>query len=413
MPFTKQEIGDGVRLHLCDNSRYKTITVKIFIQQEISEEHVTQTAIIPFLLLRQLQYEEFAGVSFKGDIIKTGDLQIIEFSMEMVLPEFLPYGQKMAKTACKTLWKQISDPELVRKAFNKKDFELERLALKNRLNDRVNDRSTFARYRATRHIGYLEEMKIHQYGLEGYFEQLEVEEVYEYYKELIRYHPIDIFIVGKGVERLAKVFDVSGLNRKAIKRLTVAEEIPRGTPIDCYDRHNVEQGICLMCYRTGLSYADDEFFELVVLSGVYSRFSHSKLFVHLRERATLCERLHSFIEPTKGYLMAGATINVRVYGSVLRVMDRQLEAIELGKITPAELENTKKALIRELICVEDNPVMLIYQYLIAVINQKVRSVEEKIDLINQVTITNVQKRALNLTLDTIYLFHGVPRRRKK
>ena len=168
-----------------------------------------------------------------------------------------------------------------------------------------------------------------------------------------------------------------------------------------------------MCYRTGLSYADDEFFELVVLSGVYSRFSHSKLFVHLRERATLCERLHSFIEPTKGYLMAGATINVRVYGSVLRVMDRQLEAIELGKITPAELENTKKALIRELICVEDNPVMLIYQYLIAVINQKVRSVEEKIDLINQATITNVQKRALNLTLDTIYLFHGVPRRRKK
>lgn len=52
MNFTQQEMGPGVRLYLCPTDKFKTLTCKVFIQQDLQPREAAQTALVPLLLRR-------------------------------------------------------------------------------------------------------------------------------------------------------------------------------------------------------------------------------------------------------------------------------------------------------------------------------------------------------------------------
>ena len=52
MKFTLREIGPGVRLHLCETDKFKSLTCKAFIQQDLKLKEATSTGLLPLLLRR-------------------------------------------------------------------------------------------------------------------------------------------------------------------------------------------------------------------------------------------------------------------------------------------------------------------------------------------------------------------------
>ncbi|HHY10186.1 MAG TPA: hypothetical protein GX528_06435, partial [Firmicutes bacterium] len=45
MNFTQCNLGKGVRLHLCETDKFKSITCKVFIQQDLDEKNAAAPAI--------------------------------------------------------------------------------------------------------------------------------------------------------------------------------------------------------------------------------------------------------------------------------------------------------------------------------------------------------------------------------
>ena len=50
MNFTQHELSPGVRLHLCATDKFKTLTCKMFIQQDLKAREAASTALVPLLL---------------------------------------------------------------------------------------------------------------------------------------------------------------------------------------------------------------------------------------------------------------------------------------------------------------------------------------------------------------------------
>jgi len=51
MPFETAAVGN-VRVHVCPTEKFKTTTIAAMIQQELTPETVTKTALLPSVLQR-------------------------------------------------------------------------------------------------------------------------------------------------------------------------------------------------------------------------------------------------------------------------------------------------------------------------------------------------------------------------
>ncbi len=91
-----------MRLHLCETDKFRSLTCKIFVQQDLEQRTASSTALIPLLLqrggsqqfpttlqiARELEYLYAAELG--ADVLKLGERQILEFHFQMVDPSLLP-----------------------------------------------------------------------------------------------------------------------------------------------------------------------------------------------------------------------------------------------------------------------------------------------------------------------------------
>lgn len=102
-----------MRLHLCETDKFKSLTCKMFIQQDLNEEHATSTALIPLVLqrgsrqfpsvaqiARELEYLYAASLGM--DVLKLGERQILEFHFQMVDPSLLPDSEEHLERGLRT-----------------------------------------------------------------------------------------------------------------------------------------------------------------------------------------------------------------------------------------------------------------------------------------------------------------------
>ncbi len=76
----------------------------------------------------------------------------------------------------------------------------------------------------------------------------------------------------------------------------------------------ITQGKLVMGYRANVDYADtDRYYALVVGSNVLGGGPHSKLFVNVREKESLCYYIFSSIEKYKSILFISSGIETKDY----------------------------------------------------------------------------------------------------
>src|SRR5690606_29021228 len=92
--------------------------------------------------------------------------------------------------------------------------------------------------------------------------------------------------------------------------------IPRGTVVpvpppknrvpgalkEVQEEEEVHQGIVAIGYRTSVRYPDDGYPRLLMYNGILGAYPHSKLFMNVRERASLAYFAASRLDATKGII---------------------------------------------------------------------------------------------------------------
>ena len=419
--FRTERIAEGVRLHSLTTSKFKTITNKVYVQTALGE-NTAMTALLPMVMSRgsakfptmqaiASHLANLYGARFGCDVAKIGERHCMEFYYEMASNSYVGNDLQLFDEGIATLVQLICHPRMEGNGFYPEYVQQEKMNLKNQINSLIDNKRNYALQQFYEAMFAGEPFATYKYGTVEEVEGITPQSLLEHYQVIMSGNPIDIFVVGdfdvdvvreKWVEGLAGIRNGHGSVSLA-KSSASPKQVRR-----VEEEGDLQQGILFLGYRTPITYSSPDYYKLLVYSGVLGGFPHSKLFINVRERASLAYYAWARVEATKGFLMVNAGIHPDNYQEAVEIILHQVEEMNEGKISFDELEATKQGLISGILTMEDNAMAIIDRGLIGAINGVRRGMEEAVRAIREVEVEDLVEQGGLMELDTIYFLRGRP-----
>lgn len=408
-------LGKGINLTLIPEEKFKTNLVSIYIQRLLDKDEVTKNALLPAIIksgserypsAREMtaHQDDLYGVSIGADASKRGETQVITFKIISTDEKYL--DEKIFKSVVEFLDEVVNHPLVIDGGFKDEYVEIEKQSLRHRIESVINDKGRYAIERAR------EEMfKNERYGISdlGYLEDIDkitAKDLYKHYQQIMKNSPIDIVVEGNFDEEEIVNIISNGFNfdREEIIEIPRAEFNKKVEEVKVIEEDmDITQGKLVMGYRCNVDYKDEyRYYSLLVGSNVLGGGPHSKLFMNVREKESLCYYIYSSIEKYKTSMFISSGIESVNYDKTVKLIKEQLEYLKEGKISEEELLNSKSALISSLKTIKDSIGGASDFYFSQSMGQTNTSVERIIEIIEKITIEDIVGAVKDIELDTIY-----------
>lgn len=176
----RKEIGEGFHSTNIYLDKFKSNYLAFYIIRPLDRDEVTMNSILPMILNRgtknypnkislERKLEELYGANLSISASKRGERQVIKFSIEWVDEKYT--NEKSFDEDVLELFKEvIYDPYLENGEFSQQHLEGEKNNLRNKINNRINDKRSYAISRCIEEMCNLEKFSIYKHG---YIEDLE------------------------------------------------------------------------------------------------------------------------------------------------------------------------------------------------------------------------------------------------
>jgi len=408
---------NGINLHILPTEKFKTTTMVVMIEQALSEEHVTKTALLSMVLKRATErfpeskklrehLDFLYGAIFDVDVVKKGERQILQLYMEVPNERFLSDRTALLEQAIQFIGDVLGRPYVENGAFAEKFVTAEKESLRKRIESLIDDKMKYANQRATEEMCKGEPFALLVNGRVEDLPAITGSGLYQYYQDLIAHNPVDLFVVGhvdrSEVSRLVEKH--LNLPRQELKSLPATRANKQVSEIrTVVERMDVGQAKLNIGCRTQITYRDDEYPALLVFNGILGGFPHSKLFMNVREKASLAYYAVSRLESHKGVMMMMSGIDVANYERAVTIIQEQVEQVRRGQFTEQEMSLTKATIVNQYQELLDNAKTMIDFTYNGLLSGRKRLLEELLDQVKAVTAEQVKQAAAKLQLDTIYL----------
>jgi predicted Zn-dependent peptidase len=411
----KIEQIQGLRFHLIPTEKYKTNTIVFKMKAPLRREDVTLRALLPYVLqnatkthptMVQLRsyLDNLYGATLHVDLTKKGEYHIITFRIDIANEKFLKEATPLLSKALELLREILLSPLLENGAFSTQIVEQEKRALKQKIQSIFDDKMRYANLRLVQEMCKGEPYALDVHGELEDVDSIDAKRLYTYYERALREDELDLYVIGdlrlEEVQPLVEQL-FSFEPRKAVlveNRIERAETKVK----EVVERQDVKQGKLNIGYRTNVTYSDEDYDALQVFNGIFGGFSHSKLFMNVREKASLAYYASSRIESHKGLLMVMSGIEPKNYEKTVTIIHEQMEAMKNGDFTDKEIEQTKAVIRNQLLETIDTPRGMVEVSYHNVISSKNRSLNEWLKALDHVTREQIMDVAKKIELDTIY-----------
>lgn len=409
----------GFKIHVVETKKYKTNTLVLKLKAPLSNEDVTYRALLPYVLQSATEryststelrshLDELYGASLNVDLSKKGEYQIITMRVEVANEVYLSNKTPLLEHGLSLLADILQRPYLENGEFSPSILEKEKRSLKQRIQSVFDDKMRYANLRLVEEMCSNEPYALHVNGIKDEVDNITSASLYRFYEKVIKEDEIDLYIVGdvdsKAIKESISTLFVLGErepqcnNRTEIKVEKVNEVI---------EEQDVKQGKLNMGYRTNITYGDKDYYALQVFNGIFGGFSHSKLFINVREKASLAYYAASRVESHKGLLMVMSGVDAKNYDQAVSIIKEQMIAMTNGEFTEKEIDQTKAVLVNQILETVDTSRGLIeVLYNDVVGGGQNESVEEWIRQVKEVTKEQIIEVASKIELDTIYFLKG-------
>lgn len=415
----KINLGKNINLTLIPQSKFKSNLVSLYIQRVLDRNEVTKNALIPEIITsgcekyqstREISKvkDNLYGASVFGDSSKRGERQVISFKIISTNERYL--DEKIFNDVIEFFNEIINNPLVIDGGFKKEYIDIEKRNLKDRIQGIINDKSLYALERTFEEMCKDEKFSISEYGYEEDLEHITPESLYNHYKEILRTSPIDIVVEGdfnkeEVVNIIREKFNFERDNIIEIPREKFKKEVKEVKIIE--DKMDITQGKLVIGYRTNIDFKDTQkYYSLLVGSNVLGGGPHSKMFINIREKESLCYYIYSSVEKYKGIMFISSGIECQNYDKTVQLVKEQINSIKNKEITQEEIQSSKKALINSIKSVSDSIGGMSDFYFAQGLSDSNMTLEEMIQHIENVTIDSISEAFEGLELDTVYFLRN-------
>jgi predicted Zn-dependent peptidase len=399
---------------------FKTYAISLYAGIPLDENTVTSTALAPFVLRRgtatypettqfRERLEELYGAGFGFDIYKRGDYQIVQFRMDTINDSFVQSQESLLEQSFAFLGEVLTRPLVEDSSFRPSYVATERETVRKKLESIVNDKIRYAAERCIEEMCRKEPYRLHPLGQRADLDQITPKSLYESYNSWLDEAILDLYVVGdtttEEVEQLVqrhfgRVQSEVGLYSSKFIPVSVNEVRTVEEKLD------VSQGKLNLGLRTSITYKDDNYASAIMYNGILGGYPHSKLFVNVREKASLAYYASSRYDGHKGIGTIQSGIETQNYGKAVDIIEKQLEEMKAGNISDLELSQTKAMIRNQLSEIPDSAFEMISYDFNRQLSGKERTADQLLGQVEQIGAEDVKAAAETFQLDTIYFLTG-------
>ncbi|MEH7234707.1 EF-P 5-aminopentanol modification-associated protein YfmF [Bacillus sp. JJ1562] len=411
---------NGLTLHTIKADKFKTNTIVLRLKAPLEEEYVTQRALLPYVLQSETAsypsttslrsyLDELYGAALYVDLAKKGENHIITFFIEIANELFLKDQTPLFDKAITMLREMVLSPISENGAFKSTIVEKEKRSQKLRIQAVNDDKMRYSNLRLVEEMCKDEPYHLHVNGRIEDIDLITAESLYNYYQKVIAEDEIDLYVIGNiepevVQETVSSAFVFTDRSKRSQTESKSKQELKVKEVIE---KQDVKQGKLNIGYRTNTTYSDPDYDALQVFNGIFGGFSHSKLFINVREKESLAYYVASRVESHKGLLMVMSGIDVNNYDRAVTIIKEQMQAMIDGDFTEEVMIQTKAVIRNQLLETIDTSRGIAEVLYHNVVSPKPRKLEEWISGIEAVTKEEVVNVAKKIELDTIYFLTGL------
>ncbi len=410
---------EGYKLHIVKTEKFKTNSIVWKMKAPLTSEDVTKRALLPYVLesssksypatskLRSY-LDELYGANLYVDVSKKGEYQILSFTLEIANEKFLSDPEPLLKKGMQLLSEILVNPLAENEAFDKDTVEKEKRTLKQRIQAVYDDKMRYSNFRLVQEMCKNEPYALHVNGEIEDIPQINEKNLYEYYQKAFAEDELDLFLIGDVNEG-----DVETIAQELLKfeqRTPKHVEAVGDAPVEektVKDHEDVKQGKLNIGYRTNIRYGEKDYNALQVFNGIFGGFSHSKLFLNVREKNSLAYYVASRLESHKGLMMVMSGVEFENFELAVKIIREQMEAMKAGDFTEQEIEQTKAVIANQMLETLDTArgmVEILYHNVVS--RQKV-SLDDWLEGMSKTTKEEIVEVANKIQMDTIYFLSGL------
>jgi predicted Zn-dependent peptidase len=410
----------GYTLHIVKTDKYKTNNLVMKMKAPLDQETVTLRGLLPHVMQSSTKtypnttklrtyLDELYGASFFTDLAKKGEHHVVSFSVEIANEKFLKDSEPLLEKGLEFLSDVLMNPNVENGQFHEDTVQKEKRNQKVRIQAVYDDKMRYANSRLVEEMCKEERFALHVNGMLGHVDQITPGQLYDYYQKVISEDQIDLYVIGDvEVEQVERFCDsLFSLSEREAAGVDISEVKRRSKENVVKEKQDVKQGKLNMGYRTNTQYGDKEYYALQVFNGIFGGFSHSKLFINVREKASLAYYAASRLESHKGLMMVMSGIEFKNYDQAVGIIKEQLEAMKNGDFTDSEIEQTKAVIKNQMLETVDTSRGLIEVLYHNAVSGKQIDLGTWLEEVEKTSKEEIIAAANKVELDTIYFLTGM------
>ena len=405
-------IRKNVDIYILPAEKFKTFSISFHFLTEFKSDNVTKNALLPFILkLGSKKYpnmiainrklQELYGGYFDCRVRKKGNLHPIEFSFEFLDPR---YSDENQYDNCLDFMKEVLlNPLVENESFDDKIVDREKENLIDYINGIINDKREYTGLRLIEEMFEGDDYGLFEYGRLEDLADIDGKKLYNHYKEVTKNAPLIIFISGDLSEEKFKTAFEGLLNndKKDIEYGDIYRknlEIPKIVE----ENANIVQGKFALGFKTEIAPESDDYYALSLFNSIFGSGPHSKLFLNVREKMSLCYYVFSRLERFKGIMTVSIGTDKENFKKAYDEILNQLNKCKNGEISDDEMNFAKKYIISILKQAGDSIYGTVEFNLTGILAKHPIETEEYIKIIENLTRDDLTKAAKKIELQTEY-----------
>ena len=420
MNYIKKEVKQGINLHNINTNKFKTNLYAVFLATPLNRENVTKNALLTAVLRRgtkniesqvliSKKLEEMYGASFDCGIEKTGDNHIIKFYLETINEAFLPEKEELDKKCIELLFDIILNPLVQNDGFKPEHLESEKKKLKQIIEGKIDNKRTYSFERCVEEMFKDEPYSLYKFGYVEDLEKITPQNLYQYYKELIKKCKIDIFVSGNLkdtdinnlIENNAEIKALEARTPEYVENKENSEKIPVREEKVVEEKMQVGQGNLVIGLSSN-SQIKNEKFVMSVYNAILGGGANSKLFQNVREKNSLAYTAGSTFRRQKNTIFIRCGIEIENYQKALDTIKEQIEDMKNGNFTEEDIENAKKLIVSSVKGISSEQDTEITYYYGQELSDTFTTIDDYVTKINNVTKSNIEEVAKEIWINTVY-----------
>lgn len=420
--LTRSELFPGVHLTAVHTEKFKSCVLGASFLAPLDRTTAACNALVPSVLRRGTQehpdmeslsaaLDELYGGSIEPVVRTRGETQCVGFLGSFLDDAYTLDGSAILEKAAGLLGELLLRPCTEQGVFRRDYTDSERQNLIDRIRAQVNDKRSYALLRLKREMCAGEPFGVDRLGDESSARAITPESLWARYQDLLRTAPIELYYCGS-----AKPERVADALRAALSQLPtdgVRAPLPRpaakeapAQPREVVESLDVTQGKLTMGLRTGSTVWSEDYPALLLANAIFGGTTTSRLFLHVREKLSLCYYASSQLEKLKGVMLVSSGVEFDKVGEARAEILAQLEACRKGEFEDWELEGARRSVVSALHSAMDAQARLEDFWLGQAVAGLTEDPEALARRVEEVTREQVVAAFSSLQLDTIYFLKG-------